>query len=392
MDYISVKEAAELWGMDASNIGKLLRKGRIKGAIIVARNWLIPKDAPKPVDGRTRKAKADVTEVPFRFPLFVNLEEDGFSPELSEEEKILRRAELDYYACDFDKATAVFNQLLHDTQSIYIKITVLFYLCSVSVEAYGGKNFRNYFYQLQIALASDFPHKKEMETVIPWLYTVLIQYPSVSESLNLNPLYDYSPSVTPLLSYLAFYHIADDLQMLTIPKYIDSYELLCRQMEQSGAYYEACESHFALFCAYYLSLNEDAILYHLRKGMDIAEEHNFPLLPSCYLPYYPDAFDKIAKEYQEEYIARIRHSSKILNQSFSAFTEKYDITKIYSCLSSRDYRYLLFALNGCTNKQVAKIMNIAERTVTNRYTEIFNKLGINSKKELLELTDYRFKE
>jgi len=392
MDYISVKEAAKLWGMDPSNIRKLLKKGKIDGAIIVARNWLIPKDAPKPIDGRTRVAKTEEKTLPFRFPLLVNREENDFSPKLSAEEKLLRKAELDFYACDFGKARVIFENLLKNTKSIYIKITVLFYLCSLSVEAYGGQGFKNYYHELQIALSGNYPYKKEMEIVTPWLYTVLAQFPSVSESLNLNPCYDYSPTVLPLLSQLSFYHIAEDLQAMTEHRFSDSYEFLCRQIEQSRAYYEACEAHLSLFCAYYLTLNEDAMQYHLRKGMVIAKEHNFPLLPACYLPYYPDAFKKIEKEYPEEFIERIRQNAEIMSKSFSDFTEKYDITKIYSRLSSKDYRYLLFALNRYTNKQVAKIMNISERTVTNRYIDIFNKLGVNSKKELLKLTDYRFKE
>lgn len=392
MEYISIKEAAKIWGMDPSNIRKLIKKGKIDGAILVARNWLIPKNAPRPVDGRTKRGKEEKKTVPFRFPLLVNCEENAFSPELSEEEKLLRKAELDYYACDFDKAKKAYENILRDTKSIYIKIMVLFYLCSLSVEVYGGHNFKSYYYQLKTAFAGDFPYKKEMEIVIPWLYTVLIQYSSVSASLNFNPFYDYSPTAIPLLSYLSFYHIAEDLQRMTTPVYCDSYELLCRQIEQDGAYYEACESHFALFCAYYLSLNEEAMLYHLRKGMDIAKEYNMPLLPACYLPYYPDAFQKIAKEYPDEYIEKIIQNSKIISQSIADFTEEYNVTKIYSSLSDKDYRYILLALNECTYKQVAGILRISERTVINRYNEIFSKLGVNSKKELLELLYYEFKE
>jgi len=392
MDYISVREAAELWGIDPSNIRKLLRKGKIEGAKIVARNWLIPKNAHRPIDGRTREAKDKEKASLFRFPLLVNQEEDAFSPELSEEERRLSKAELDFYACDFDKAKQAFDKLLYETGNIYVRIMVLFYLCSLSVEVYGGRDFKSYYKQLQMAFVGNYPYKKEMEIVTPWLYTVLAQFSSVSESLDLDTCYDYSPTVMPLLSYLSFYHIAGNLQAITGHAFSDPYELLCRQIEQSGAHYEACEAHFALFCASYLINNEEAMLYHLRKGMEIAREHNLPLIPASYLPYYPDAFKKIVTEYPDEFIKRIKKNAEIMSKSFSEFTDKYDITKIYRCLTSRDYRYLLFALNGCTNKQVAKIMSLSERTVTNRYTEIFNKLGINSKKELLELTDYRFKD
>lgn len=57
MDYISVKETAKLWGIDSSRIGRLARAGRIEGAKLVGRNWLIPKNAVKPSDKRTNAAK-----------------------------------------------------------------------------------------------------------------------------------------------------------------------------------------------------------------------------------------------------------------------------------------------------------------------------------------------
>jgi len=392
MDYISIKEAAEIWEMDTSNIGKLARKGKIEGAKKVARNWLIPKNTPKPIDGRTRETKAEEKSAHFRFPLYVNLEETDFAPPLSPEEVMLRTAQKDFYACNFDKAKIAFINLLNDTKSVYVKIICLFYLCSLSVDVYAGRHFKSYYHELQVTLAKDFPYKKEMEIVTPWLNTVLVQFSSVSESLNLNVCYYYSPSVIPLISYLSFYHIAEDLQKMTTHTYYDTYELLCRQIELTGAYYEACEAHLALFCAYCLVLNEEAMLFHLRSGMNIAMEHNLPLLPACYFFYYFDAFQKIIEEYPKEFVEKIKINSKKISESISKFTEKNDITKIYSCLSSKDYRYILFALNGCTNKQVAQIMNISERTATNRYSEIFNKLGISGKKQLIELIDYKFRE
>lgn len=52
MDYISIKEASEKWGISDSRIRLLCREGRIEGAIKIGRNWVIPFDAVKPIDGR----------------------------------------------------------------------------------------------------------------------------------------------------------------------------------------------------------------------------------------------------------------------------------------------------------------------------------------------------
>ena len=52
MDYISIKEASEKWKISDSRIRLLCREGRIEGAIKIGRNWAIPFDAVKPIDGR----------------------------------------------------------------------------------------------------------------------------------------------------------------------------------------------------------------------------------------------------------------------------------------------------------------------------------------------------
>ena len=52
MDYITVRQTAEKWGVTPRQVQGLLKAGRIPGAIRPARDWLIPKDAKKPEDGR----------------------------------------------------------------------------------------------------------------------------------------------------------------------------------------------------------------------------------------------------------------------------------------------------------------------------------------------------
>lgn len=52
MNYICIKEASEKWKISDSRIRVLCREGRIEGAMKIGRNWAIPLDAVKPIDGR----------------------------------------------------------------------------------------------------------------------------------------------------------------------------------------------------------------------------------------------------------------------------------------------------------------------------------------------------
>ena len=58
MDYMPLKEASEKWGVSSRQINYYCTDGRILGAVKMAGVWLIPKDADKPIDGRTKQGKA----------------------------------------------------------------------------------------------------------------------------------------------------------------------------------------------------------------------------------------------------------------------------------------------------------------------------------------------
>lgn len=57
MDYISVKTAADKWGISERRIQKLCEESRIEGTLKFGRAWMIPKNAEKPIDGRTKLQK-----------------------------------------------------------------------------------------------------------------------------------------------------------------------------------------------------------------------------------------------------------------------------------------------------------------------------------------------
>ena len=57
MNYINAKEAAEKWNISVRRVQILCKQGKIRGAERLGNIWAIPKDAEKPLDGRTRQVK-----------------------------------------------------------------------------------------------------------------------------------------------------------------------------------------------------------------------------------------------------------------------------------------------------------------------------------------------
>lgn len=55
MDYLTVKEAGEKWGITARMVNYYCSARRIPGAIKKGNLWLVPTDAEKPEDGRSKR-------------------------------------------------------------------------------------------------------------------------------------------------------------------------------------------------------------------------------------------------------------------------------------------------------------------------------------------------
>lgn len=57
LDYMTLKEASVLWGISPRMINYYCATSRIVGAVKMGTVWLIPKDAEKPIDGRTKQGR-----------------------------------------------------------------------------------------------------------------------------------------------------------------------------------------------------------------------------------------------------------------------------------------------------------------------------------------------
>lgn len=62
MDYMTLKEAGEKWGVSPRWINYYCSADRIPGAVKMAGVWLIPKDAEKPADGRYKNRKTEKSQ------------------------------------------------------------------------------------------------------------------------------------------------------------------------------------------------------------------------------------------------------------------------------------------------------------------------------------------
>lgn len=57
MDYMTIKKAAEKWGLSVRRVQEICASGTVPGVMKFGREWAIPKDAEKPEDKRIKSGR-----------------------------------------------------------------------------------------------------------------------------------------------------------------------------------------------------------------------------------------------------------------------------------------------------------------------------------------------
>lgn len=149
MEYQKVEDLARQWGVSARRIQTLCSQGKIEGAFRFGRDWMIPKDAKRPVDGRRKEAqtsKADESyasqPLPRNTPFLYMTDlysvpgtADACVENLADnhEAQVLFEAEVAYSRGQIDKVYDSANYLLNRHSGLYAMLSagMLLALCAI---------------------------------------------------------------------------------------------------------------------------------------------------------------------------------------------------------------------------------------------------------------------
>lgn len=149
MEYITALETAEKWGVSLRYVQTMCQKEKIPGTIRKGRDWMIPSDAVRPIDGRTKAGRAGQGETgnlvqpfPRRTP-FLHMT-DLYSKPGSAQESIERlanapeaqlmlAAEIAYAQGDIDRVYESTIDLLNKRSGFYATLSsgMLLALCAI---------------------------------------------------------------------------------------------------------------------------------------------------------------------------------------------------------------------------------------------------------------------
>ena len=146
MDYYKISEVAQMWDISPRRVQTLCAQGKIEGAVRFGRDWMIPKNAPRPTDGRTKagrnKQSAEHLPLPRQTP-FLYMSDLYAIPGTADQQaqlladnpdaQILFNAEIAYSQGHIEQVYEHAYQLLTTNSSLYATLGagMLLALCAI---------------------------------------------------------------------------------------------------------------------------------------------------------------------------------------------------------------------------------------------------------------------
>lgn len=205
MDYLSIQDVSNKWNISKRRIQVLCREGRINGAKMIGNMWVVPKDAERPNDARTKN------------PLIENKRYSVVRSELKKLLKKMYKRSENIGIPEKDRKAYVLSVLAgslclvyieksNDTSGIYKQI-----YCDISEKSNG--------YEIDeeiVEMASDFisEHKNddEIDSIVSWAY----QY---SNKMAVSS--DYSQTQFFTEKYMVNYLVRNIKELLSADKVLD---------------------------------------------------------------------------------------------------------------------------------------------------------------------------
>ena len=145
MEYLKIDDVAKKWGLGARRIQILCAEGKIRGAVRFGRSWMIPADAEKPVDARTKAGRAQANEdmpLPRKTPFLYmsdlysipgTADSVGESLSYNHEAQVLFEAEVAYSRGNIDKVYESASYLLSKHSGFYAVLSagMLLAMCAI---------------------------------------------------------------------------------------------------------------------------------------------------------------------------------------------------------------------------------------------------------------------
>jgi len=391
--YLSIREAAEKWGVSERRINQYCAEGRVPGAQRIGKAWAIPSDAEKPGDPRKQKkqqASDKQQKAPELFPGFMPLMNTPFEPGHCMEtvskmktgpQKDIALAEYHYFSGQAEKAMQETERYLTSPDGgIRLSACWIFAYSCLSIGRIDRA--RRALQEIKNTLADSgktAPSARAIEAFVAFGAAVLLHLPLPEE---MPPTEEFLPLLPPGVRAFALYVQAHYLYLKE--EYAHSAGIVEAALAMGASAYPISAIYLHLVAVMdFMSMKQtDRAQTHLLTAWEIArpddliegfgEHHGLlgAMLEATIKPKWPEDFKRII-----DITYRFSSGWRRVHNPITGHDVADDLT-------TTEFAIAMLAARGWTTPEIAKHLNISVNTAKDHISEAMKKLHTDNRKDL----------
>jgi len=403
MEYLKICEVAKIWGLSERGVQALCAQGKIEGAARFGRSWMIPKDAKKPIDGRTKAGKARENAdmpLPRKTPFLYmsdlyhtpgTADSVGESLSYNHEAQVLFEAEVAYSRGDIDKVYESANYLLGKHSGFYAVLSAGMLLAMCAVWKGDINMWRRAKIHISEAPAKNDYDRDVMQLAISAVDIMLYNVESFPEWFKkgrFEPIHkDAYPAAKVYYAkylYALGYAVAMGLVKVEGTQGLYIMSVISFSVEPMISWARAnntimAEIYLRLTCAaiyHNCGKDEDAI-YHVDRALALALPDKFYGVLAEYCRALDSLVEKRLKLIDEDAWREVKALYKIYNEGWSKLSGAIRGKRILTTLSDKEREVAKLAAFGMTNPEIAEKLHMSLPTVKQAIRIVMEKSGMS---------------
>ena len=402
-DYMTIAEASERWGISQRQVQHLCTLGSVEGAVKFGRAWMIPKNANKPVDGRTKAARAELDAdmpLPRKTPFLYmsdlyntpgTADEVGASLSYHHEAQVLFEAEVAYSRGEIDKVYDIANYLLSRHSDFYAVLSAGMLLAQCAIWKGDIHMWRKAKVHIAEAPAKNDLDRDVMQLAISAVNIMIYNvenFPEWFKKGRFEPIHkDAYPAAKVYYAkylYALGYAVAMGLVKVDGTQGLYIMSVISFSVEPMIAWARAnntvmSEIYLRLTCAaiyHNCGKDEDAI-YHIDKAIELALPDKLYGVLAEYCRALNTLMEKRLSIMDADAWGEVKMLYKIYNEGWSKLSGTIRGKKILTTLSDKEREVAKLAAFGLSNQEIADSLHLSLSVVKQAVRIVSEKSGMS---------------
>lgn len=402
MEYLRIDEIAKLWNIGVRRVQLMCSEGKIPGATRFGRDWMIPIDAKKPLDGRTKAGRIKENEdmpMPRKTPFLYmsdlyrtpgDADKVGSQLAYNHEAQVLFEAEVAYSRGEIDKVYDSANYLLGKHSGFYAVLSAGMLLAMCAIWKGDIEMWRKAKVHIAEAPAKNDNDRDAMQLAISAVDIMLYSVENFPEWFKIGcfePLHkDAFPAAKVYYAkylYAVAYAVATEViklegvhglsLMSVIPNTIEP--LICWANANGTV---MSEIYLRLTCAavYHNSGQDERAIAHIDKAITLALPDRLYGTLAEYCRVLDTLMEKRLTLIDESIWIKVRELYKVYNIGWSRLSGTVRGKTIVTSLTTKQREIAKLAAFGMSNKEIASKLNMSLAGVKQALVAITDKTGV----------------